>query len=66
MVNAYHFKEYLRLVVAQENFKCSQLLQFLNKKTNLSETFPNLKAVLKIYILLITNCETEKDFVKCQ
>lgn len=40
MVNAYYFKENLRLALAQENFKCSEALHFLKK---LSDVFPQFK-----------------------
>lgn len=57
MVNAYYFKENLRLALAQENFKCSEALHFLKK---LSDVFPQFKTILKMYVTLPTICEGEK------
>jgi hypothetical protein len=54
----------LRLVSAHENLKCAEMLQ-LKDESNLIVVFPNLTAVLQVYMTLpIASCEDERNFSK--
>jgi hypothetical protein len=58
------FKECLRFVSAHENLKCAEILQ-LRDESNLIVVFPDLTAVLQVYMTLpITSCEAERNFSK--
>lgn len=58
----FQFKEFLRLVTAEEDLLCSEVMQSYRKEI-LLEVFPKLATILNVYVAFpVMSCDAERTF----